>query len=64
MKLSIFWDTFRNATAQRNQISTLPVTVSLPTALTCASTSASVTAKAGTVRAAVSRRTSTSIVEN
>ena len=54
IKLSTFCDTFKNATAQRNQISTFPVTVSLLVALTCASTSASVMAKAGTVRNAVS----------
>ena len=47
MKLSIFWDTFKKATAHRNQISTLPVTASLLDADTWASTSASVRAKAG-----------------
>ena len=48
MKLSIFCDTFRKATAQRNQIRTLPATVSLPEASTCACISLSVTASAGT----------------
>ena len=49
--------------AQRNQISTLPVTVSLLVALTWASTSASVMAKAGVISAMARRSTSTRIVE-
>ena len=55
IKLSIFCDTFRKATAQRNQISTFPVTASLPEASTWACTSSSVTANTGrqaTVRSA------------
>ncbi len=45
--LSIFCDTFKKATAQKNQISTFPVTASLLDAATWASTSLSVRAKAG-----------------
>lgn len=48
MKLSIFCDTFRKATAHRNQISTFPVTASLLDAATAASTSLSSRARAGT----------------
>ena len=61
MKLSIFCDTLRKATAHRNQISTFPVTSDLLEAATCASTSASVTAKAGTHKKAASRDTSSNV---
>lgn len=61
MKLSIFCDTFKNATAQRNQISTFPATSVLLEAATWASTSLSVIAKAGTQRAAASSDTSSSV---
>ena len=54
--LSIFWDTFKKATAQKNQISTFPVTASLLDAATWASTSASVRAKAGAQSNAASTR--------
>ena len=47
IKLSIFRLTFRKATAQRNQIRTLPATASRPTAETLFSTSLSVMARAG-----------------
>lgn len=56
--LSIFWDTFKKATAQKNQISTLPVTASALVASTWASTSASVRAKAGAQSNAASTRAS------
>ena len=56
-KLSIFCDTFRKPTAQRNQISTFPVTDSRLDALIWASTSLSVMAKAGTVRTTDKART-------
>ena len=36
IKESIFWDTFKKAMAQRNQISTLPDAVALPIAFTWA----------------------------
>lgn len=61
MKLSIFCDTFRKATAHKNQISTFPATSDLLEAATCASTSASVTAKAGTHKKAASRDTSNNV---
>ena len=64
MKLSIFWETFRKPMAQRNQISTFPVTASLLDAATWASTSASVMAKAGTASVAMSASTTASIMEN
>ena len=51
MKLSIFCETFKKATAQRNQIRTFPVTASLLDAATAASTSLSSRARAGTHRA-------------
>ena len=51
IKLSIFWDTLRKATAHRNQINTFPVTSSRLVALTAASTSLSSIAKAGTAKA-------------
>ena len=54
MKLSIFCDTFKKATAHKNQISTLPVTASFPDAATWASTSLSVRAKTGTHSAEMS----------
>ena len=54
-KLSIFWETFRKPTAQKNQISTLPLTVSLLVAFTAASTSLSSMAPAVMVRAMTHR---------
>ena len=61
MKLSIICDTFMKATAHKNQISTFPATYDLLEAATCASTSASVTAKAGTHKKAASRDTSNNV---
>ena len=48
IKLSIFCDTFRNATAQRNQTKIFPVTPSLPIRVTSFCTSFSVRAKTDT----------------
>ena len=48
MKESIFWLTFRNAMAHRNQIKTFPVTASFPWSATACSTSASVSSEAKT----------------
>ena len=56
-KLSIFCDTFKKLTAQRNQISTFPVTDSRLDALIWASTSLSVIARAGAVRTTDKART-------
>ena len=57
MKLSIFCETLRNPTAQRNQTSTFPVTVSRLELLTAASTSLSSRANAGTAKVSASKRT-------
>ena len=48
MKESIFWLTFKNAMAQRNQMNILPVTASFPWFATACSTSASVSSAAKT----------------
>ena len=48
IKLSTFWDTFRKAMAQRNQMKIFPVTAALPSVATCCCTSSSVRAAAGT----------------
>ena len=50
IKLSIFWAALRKPMAHKNQISTFPVTVSRPTASTCACTSASLIAEAGNAK--------------
>ena len=57
MKLSIFCETLRKPTAQRNQTRTFPVTASRLELLTAASTSLSSRANAGTARASASKRT-------
>ena len=55
IKLSIFCETFKNATAHKNHTSTLPTTAPLPDASACASTSLSVMAKAGVTKNAPKR---------
>ena len=57
MKLSIFCETLRKPTAQRNQTRTFPVTASRLELLTAASTSLSSRANAGTAKASISKRT-------
>ena len=57
MKLSIFCETLRKPTAQRNQTRTFPVTASRLELLTAASTSLSSRANAGTAKVSASKRT-------
>ena len=57
MKLSIFCETLRKPTAQRNQTSTFPATASRLELLTAASTSLSSRANAGTAKVSASKRT-------
>lgn len=61
MKLSIFCETFRKPTAQRNQIRTFPTTASLLDAATSASTSLSEIAKTGAAKSAPSRSATQSV---